>query len=429
MIQSSNIIKTSKLSGKVSSSYLKHIGLYAINPFLALILSFRHYNRSWFKNILWLFIIFYGFSFSFIDSMDAHHYKFLFEKAERQYANFSSISQVFDPVQTGQLDFARPLINFILSRITSNYHVMFAVYGLIYGFFYSRNISFVVHYSNLNGKNIKAWVFFAAFFVGAWQINGFRFWTATHIFLFGVIMAQVEGRKVRGLIWMFLSLAFHFSFVLPLFVFVAHKFIPTFNKAFLILLLGLLFYNPFSYLGLVNNIIQKYAVNEVMERKVDSYTGIEVIEGSQNRESKFGLIKKVAAKVNNLIIILLAWRVSTIINLPKLARFRNMFRFGLILALIGSLLSFIPSVGRFNVVGMLILLFVGVIVHSYNINKDVNRLGYRVYGIIGVLNVFLSGNWILFTFSIHFFLGNFFSVLLDSAEILYSLGDLITDLI
>ncbi len=428
MIQSSDINHTSKVKGRVSQSYLKHLGLYIINPFLALLLSFRHYKSRWFKNFLWIFIIFYGFSFSFVDTMDADHYKYLFEKAQRQYADFSSITQVFDPTQTGQLDFARPLINFILSGFTSNYHVLFAVYGLIFGFFYSRNISFLIQNSNLNGKNIKAWLFFAAFFVGVWQINGFRFWTATHIFLFGIIMVQVEGRKKRGLLWMFLSLAFHFSFILPLLVFATYKFIPKLNKAFLILLLGLLFFNPFSDLGVVRNTIKKYTVNEVMERKVDTYTSTEVAERLQNRESKFGLLKKVAGKINNLIIILLAWRALSLMDLPGLTRFRSMFQYGLILALIGSLLSFIPSVGRFHMVGMLMLLFIGVIIHSYNF-RNVNTISFKGLGMFGVLNILLSGNWILFTFSLHLFAGNFFSVLFDNHDVLYSLGDLIADFI
>ncbi len=428
MIQRSHIATQRKSQSRVSQSYLKHIGLYLINPFLALLLSFRHYHSHWFKNFLWLFMVFYGFSFSFVDTMDASHYKFLFERAQLQYADFSSITHVFDPTRTGQLDFARPLINFVLSGFTSNYHVLFAVYGLIFGFFYSRNISFLIQNCNLKGKNITAWLFFAAFFVGAWQINGFRFWTATHIFLFGIIMVQVEGRRKRGLLWMFLSLAFHFSFILPLIVFAAYKFIPKLNKAFLVLLLGLLFFNPFSDLGVVRNAIKKYTVNEVMERKVDTYTSTEVAERLQNRESTFGLLKKVVGKINNLIIILLAWRALSLINLPELRRYRSMYQFGLILAVIGSVLSFIPSVGRFHMVGMLLLLFIVVIIHSYNLRGDVNKYSYKGLGLLGVMNVFLSGNWILFTFSIHFFVGNFFSVFFDDKEVLYSLGNLLSDL-
>jgi len=408
---------------RLPALYLRQIAFYLIIPFLGFITSLRYYDRKWFKDILWLFVIFYGFSFSFADTMDANHYKYLFERAPKKYEGLSSITQVFDPTLTGQLDFAQPLLNFVLSSLTTNYHVLFAIYGLIFGYFYSRNISFLIDYCNLNGKKIKVWLLFAAFLVGAWQINGFRFWTATHIFLYGLLATLISGNRKKGILFMCLSLAFHFSFLLPLLVFWGFRFIPKFPKPYLLVLLALLFYNPFSNLAGVRNFAQQYAFNKVLERKVETYTSEEVADKIQNRESRYGMLKKVASKINNVLIILLAWRVRRFIEIPKFKRFREVYNYGLILSLTGALLSFIPSVGRFQMVGLLCLLFMGVVVYSYYPLVSVKkRLAFNTVCYLAIFNIFLANNWVFFTFSLHTLFGNYVTVMLDSKEVLYSIG-------
>ena len=60
-----------------------------------------------------------------------------------KHANLSAEEKninVYEEGERDSIDFVEPLISTIVSSFTSNYKILFAIYGLIFGFFYSRNI-------------------------------------------------------------------------------------------------------------------------------------------------------------------------------------------------------------------------------------------------------------------------------------------------
>ena len=116
---------------------------YLLLPFVSFVFVLREYKSSWFKNALWFFIVFFGFSMSYVDTIDAHVYRIVFEEYAR-FKDFSSFTDVFDSSKTGKIDFVNSLINYVLAIFTTNYHFLFGTYALIFGFFYSRNIDFVL---------------------------------------------------------------------------------------------------------------------------------------------------------------------------------------------------------------------------------------------------------------------------------------------
>ena len=66
-------------------------------------------------------------------------------------------------------------------------------------------------------------IFVFAIIIGFWQINGFRMYTAAHLFFFGAIQYLIDNKKM-GIAIAAMSIFFHYSFIFPtalLLVFIA----------------------------------------------------------------------------------------------------------------------------------------------------------------------------------------------------------------
>lgn len=398
---------------------------YIISPFISFLLILKYYKSSWFKNALWLFIIFFGFSMSFLETIDAYSYKIKFERAAQVYKSLDSFLDVFNPNLTGSVDFAVVLINYILTSFTSNYHVLFGLYGVVFGFFFSRNIDFILKQIKPKTTKIMGIILFAACFIGFWNINGFRFWTATHIFTYGLINFIYLNKRKKGFTFLILPLTVHFSFIIPLLVFLIYKYVPSHKKLYLVLTLILSLYNPLSNLSIVESYLSQYAYNEQLERKIETYTSEEVLEKSRNSSIQTNNLKIGINFYHSVLIMFLTFLI--VVKEETLSYKENLFlKYGIILSLVGAFLSFIPSMQRFLIVGMLLMLIgvvVGLLNHSslyFKRRNLISKLGYLATILIIPLHL-----WILFTFSFHTLFGNYFTVLLDDSDILYSLGNLL----
>src|SRR5699024_1226601 len=97
-------------------------------------------------------------------------------------------------------DILRTIIALAVSRFTASQSVLTLVYGIIFGFFFSRNMWFVLE--RFKGKiRLITILLFCCFFlvIPIWDINGFRFWTAAHIFVYGVLQFLFD-EKWRGIL-------------------------------------------------------------------------------------------------------------------------------------------------------------------------------------------------------------------------------------
>ena len=194
--------------------------LFLVWPFLAFLSAFFHYKKPWTKNIVWLFIIYFGFTFVISgEGFDANRYREWFLLMAKQDISFDNLVSLLYMPGTRYVDIAQPIVTFLLSCLTDDSRILFAVFGLILGYFYSRNIWYLLEHA---GFNIHIYtlplIITFALLIGFWQINGFRFWTAAHIYLFGVLPYLIEEDRKK--LWVAgLSVFFHFSFLLPVAVF------------------------------------------------------------------------------------------------------------------------------------------------------------------------------------------------------------------
>lgn len=265
MIQSNNLNVADRQRGKGFA-----LLVFFLWPFISVFLAFWNRKKVWAKNILWAFMVFYGLTFVVVDDgRDATKYRERFEEMSASTATVNKFITILFREETQYVDFLQPLISFFVSRFTSDYHILFGVFGFIFGYFYSRNIWFLL--DRAQGKitfSQTAIVIVFSFLVGFWQINGFRFWTAVHMFFFGVVPFLAEGNRKR--LWVaFISPLLHFSFLLPVICFISFLLIGNKVKYFfwsflILLLLSTLKVNVFSAVASF--------VPAVYEKKAEAYT-------------------------------------------------------------------------------------------------------------------------------------------------------------
>ncbi len=200
---------------------LYYIGFF-VWPFMTLLASLRHWEKPWSKNILWIFCIFFGFTFIIAQGPDAAADSSRHAELLAQYANADmSAKDLFKSMyseSSSYVDIVQPLITFLVSRVTKNPTILFTIFGFIFGYFYSRNIWYVL--GQIKGKITTIVLLFILTFVlinPIWNINGFRMWTAAQIFLYGTLPYLLEGNK-KKLFWSAASVFFHFSFLYPIVV-------------------------------------------------------------------------------------------------------------------------------------------------------------------------------------------------------------------
>ena len=190
--------------------------LFLVWPLLALASAFRNYKSHWAKNMLWAFVAFYGFCFAIgAENSGADIVRYVAQYQELHDVNmtFATAQRYF--IESGEIDIARTVIAIILSRFTDSQSVLTLVYGIIFGFFFSRNMWYVLEHFKGKIRPITILLFICfSLIVPIWNINGFRMWTAAHIFIYGLLPFLFEGKR-GGVIISSLAILMHYAFIVP----------------------------------------------------------------------------------------------------------------------------------------------------------------------------------------------------------------------
>ena len=251
--------------------------LFLIWPFIAVVSAFRNYSSSWGKNILWAFVAFYGFAFAI--GAESQGSDILNYVEEVRYLNgiemtFSDAVQYYR--ESGEVDIVRTFIAIIVSRFTDSQAVLTLIYGLIFGFFFSRNIWYVLERLEGKIKPITLLLFACLFLIiPIWQMNGFRFWTAAHVFIYGILPFLFEDKKGK-IFFCFISLLVHFAFLVPAGILLTYLVAGNRLAIYFTFFVATFFIAEIN-LTYLNNAIENYAPEIVQERS-SSYRGEDKVE-------------------------------------------------------------------------------------------------------------------------------------------------------
>lgn len=319
--------------------------VFLIWPLGAVLLSFRYYTK-WTKNIIWAFVIFYGYLFVLSnDTMDANSILRKFQYFLYRDLNFNEVIRYFYFENRDGVDIIQPIILYLASKITSDFQVLMAVLAVILGFFYSRNIDYLLEKSEgkINKINyILIWMFILV--VGFWEINMFRFWTSALAFFYSITPFIYEGKKKRLWLLCFIPLL-HFSFLFPVFVFAVFVIFKKRFKLFFLIFLVSLFVTSANTEIIGDMLTRVLPAN--FHRKIAAYTSatyaaeVAAVETSVSKYLRLSMFT-----ILNAAFVFLYFGYQQQIRSNK-GLFR-LFSFCLLIMAAGNFASIIPSGDRFQ---------------------------------------------------------------------------------
>lgn len=347
--------------------------LFFIWPIASFFRAIKWHEKPWAKNVVWLFVAFYGFTFLVNrDTVDALDYMKDLAEMHNHQTDFSTIIDSLYIIG-GEKDLFAPFLLFILSRFTDDPRILFLIVGLIFGYFYSRNLAMIQQQIRVQTKGYIFILFVVLILIiPIWSINWVRYYTAAHVFIYGILNVFLLNKSKKGLFFIAITPLFHFSFLITFPILLAYYIIGNRYNAFLILYLASFFISSISI-----EPIQKIAENfaPYFADKAEAYANYERIKEvgeSYNKRSVFSLVFIYVIKYKILILLLYVHflfkrkgKLKSDVNLYNLLNF-SLFFIGVF-----YILDYIPSVGRFISIANFLMIALFIIIfqkHYFKIN-------------------------------------------------------------
>src|SRR5690554_3927162 len=128
-----------------------HWTLFLVNPLITLFYAIRYFRMPSAKNIMWGFTVFFALTIAVgKESQNSDIVSYMAQVTELYGTSFSFSTAIEYFQNKEEIDILRTILAITVSRFTENGYVLLLVYGLIFGYFFSRNMWFV--FDRLQGK-------------------------------------------------------------------------------------------------------------------------------------------------------------------------------------------------------------------------------------------------------------------------------------
>lgn len=388
--------------------------LFLVWPFALLLTSLKNFHAPGAKKGFILFCIYFGFVFVIskdLGGADSARYAQMLRDLHQHPHSFSSLLTSLYSYDANLLDIYQPLLTWLVSLFTNNAQVLFALFALVFGWFYANNIWIIL--SKFQGKfsyNLMLLILVFSLIIPIWYINGVRMWTAAQIFIYGVLVYVIENKR-HGLWWASGSLMVHFSFLFPVMLLLLFIFLPKRLALYLVFFIATFFVTDISVLDMKGYLL---FLPEIFQPRVNAYTGTEYVRNIEKSVAEYNWYVGFAAtalkiSIYSLLLILILHGRKL---LKKDKTFLNLICFVLLFYGWANLVSTFPSGGRFlAIANSLSMIFIILYLVKYKINWSVR--------IVRIMVVPLLLFYVIFSFRVGFdymgistFIGNPFSALL-----------------
>lgn len=377
----------SKSSGNKIGSFI----LLLFFPVGLLISSLKSYRNPQSKNMFWIGCVFLGMAYIFNpiggSGADGTRYAESLIYLHDNPISWDSFKASFYDDGGGFLDVYQPTITFLISIFTGNAMYLFTVFAFVFGFFYSRNMWFVLKKMPERLNFTLIILITSYFFINPiWNINGVRMWTACQVFVYGALPFIFDKDKSK-VHWIFISILFHFSFFIPVIILLLYQFLLPKKSItpYIILLLISLFLSDleiklFKSLG-------EYLPN-ILDRKVAGYTNLDYVEKVIGESNSNSFIINIISIINKwgvgLLLSFIAFKDYKLIRKNK--SLYNLLCFSMFILGISNILSNVPSGGRFVVVARMFVF--ALLILYYSLLKAHKLKSYTVKS-IEIMSYFL----------------------------------------
>lgn len=337
-------------------------------PFAGLIYSLANWRQPWAKNSFWLACVYMGAVLIFcpegtVLGIGADGGRYVL-RLMAMYNNRSlTIGGILSSLGHDPeiMDLYQPILTYIISRFTDNGHVLFAAFAFVFGFFYSRNIWYVLE--KLPNKKLgNLFILVTLYFLicPITQINGVRMWTATHIYVYAM-MPYVFERDKSKLWWVLLTPLVHFSFLYVAVFAVAWSILPYRLKAqsSLFVIIALVFFAVTLFINTLNfdavsGMLEEYSP-ETYEGHISGYVSQDYADARAEASSRNNWYVAASGNISHWCynILLLALLPCLKRNFKKDDGLMHLYTFTLFLGGFANIMALIPSGGRFQVLSLM----------------------------------------------------------------------------
>lgn len=378
-------VASKKVNPHSVSNSVHYLILFIVWPFLAFCIALTSYSQKEARRVVYFFLIYFGLTLVIHDKFyfDAAGYALDFQKnATLPFSDFFKIVGGLYNTDTS-VDVFEPFVSFLVSRFTSDYRVLFAVYAAIFGFFYLKSIDLLYKgYLKNPGLNVSIHLAFFSIILPITAISGFRMWTAAWIFFYGAYHA-VLYREIRFLILALLSSFVHWSFLTANVILLIYFFAG--NRNYIYLPIALLsFVAPQLISPLFSAISLR--LGGALQSRFDSYTSENYMLFRQGDMAEASWFLQIG---NNLVFYYLLFALVVIQvefrHLMNSKEEKNLFSFLLLFLALVNFGRSIPSFGgRFQIV---FFLFATLYVYLFSIKISGNKL--NITTIVGLFPMLL----------------------------------------
>ncbi|WP_396175849.1 hypothetical protein [Flavobacterium sp.] len=300
-----------------------------------------------------LFVAFYGFTMYNPEGFDSSRYADKLKVLHKSQLNWDTFTDSFYDEEGASLDLYQPLITYLVALYSENTHLLFAIFGLIYGYFYSRNIWLLLALNSEPQMNRYQWILIFTFacILGFWALNGLRMWTAAHIFFYGSFLYLFHDQK-KGLVIAATSILVHFSFLFPVGLLAVFLIVKLPWRVLYLLFIASFFISTLN-IEVFRTLLENNAPDFLLP-KVNTYVGEEYIEGLSEVEEAVWYITYLSQSLTWFIVVMISIiYFSNLVTFKTNQAFSNLFGFTLLFLSISNFISIIPSGGRFLIIAQL----------------------------------------------------------------------------
>jgi hypothetical protein len=365
IINSVDLFLPTRALGPTSRITKYQLIYFIIWPFAALIHSLKNFRNPTSKTIFWLFCVYFGFVFIYVqpysnDTPDSTRYAARLINMHDNPVTFTELISGFYNEKV--LDIYQPITTWLISLITGDPRLLFAVYAAVFGFFYTQNLWLIFDVINRKiGLILVLFMLAYALTNPIWQINGVRMWTAAQLFLYGILIYFLKS-DYKGFIWCAVSIFIHFSFLFPFAILIIWLFLP--EKVTLYFILYLI--SAFLYeikIDFIRNLVSY--LPDILQNKMHFYINDAAIERVSRGSAGLSVHVVLARISERWIIHIIVFLIYINVKYLKffLPKFYHLFVFALILGGVANMTTSLLSGGRFLTLssGLFLAIFIAVL--------------------------------------------------------------------
>ncbi|MDN3555230.1 EpsG family protein [Halomonas maura] len=381
-----------------------------IAPFIMVVLSLLYPKDPASRNVIWIFVVYYGTVFFIANGSGAdsvRHAAWL-EYMHQGDMSLGELTSLLFAEGSQYQDIYQPLVTFFVSLFTGSHAVLFATFGVLFGYVYSRNVWFLIDRVPGSGNLLLLFLLVAFAFqvnIGS-SLNGVRMGTALHVFAYGVMHYLSTGNR-KFIIVMFLSTLVHFSLWLPCVVLVLYFFIRHLGMGiYCFFLVSLVMTN--LDISIVKTLISYFPIP--IDERASSYINAAAVNPDimALRGESLAWFLKINQTLTSIFFVTSAsWMIwRGVLNDKGLIR--SLLLLGMLLYGVINLLNYIPSLGRFyNLAGMLLLASVILYLATSNRQKMFDNAFFSMLALLLIIDLALAVRLMLGFTSIWLITGNF----------------------